>query len=753
MTDGRLRDAGGGGDEPRLTLWHAPAETRGAAGPRGAGSLQARGGSNGCADPAGTAAPIFSPPWQALDDAALLRHLCAPRGVQLDLVVDAQECSPARMAALMQGRFDFNGEVHALGAVPDWLHNPSRDIEWHILLHKFYYAAGLGRDFLATADTRLLWRWVELVDSWIDSVPVDFIAADVTGRRVQNWIYALRGFVFHDPARRLDPPVPAAFVRRMLESLHAQVEFLCANLTPKRNHRTLELYAIFLAGVAFPEMARSAHWRAFALAQTVQNMQADLLPDGVHCEASTDYHHLALRNWLHVRTLAVRNGVDVPPLMDTLLERAFAFSLHVHKPDGVVPSLSDGDARDWRALLAQGAELFDRDDMRWVASAGAQGRSPRGTLAVFAHVGYSIVRSHWGNGPADFDQAQYLVLDHGPLGEGNHGHFDCLSFELAAFGRSLVVDPGRYTYSEAGDTNWRVHFRGTPAHNTVSVDGRHQTDYLPRPIKDPSRHAQGSVRHKISGPAPDARLLEAATAPALVLLHARAAGAAYDVVHHRVVAFLGGALWVVSDALGPGARAGQAPQKHDFRLHFQLHPLAQGRCTLQQAGGLQLHSPGLTLLQPPMGGQQAALVDGWVSERYGFKQPAPGLQCTQHGTQARFCSVLVPWQQQAPSVRLQTGSLAHDASAHTLLFIDHDIGGLPRREVWFHAQGLDAAAPGRAWTWHEGAAGTVRFSGRWLHLRRAVDGRLLGATSHAGARLHVDGQRIPLEAARCETPA
>jgi hypothetical protein len=90
-------------------------------------------------------------------------------------------------------------------------------------------------------------------------------------------------------------------------------------------------------------------------------------------------------------------------------------------------------------------------------------------------------------------QAQHLVLDCGPLGEGNHGHFDALSFELAAHGRALVVDPGRYTYSEAGDVNWRVHFRGTAAHNTVCVDGRHQTRYAPKPIKEALAPRAGPV--------------------------------------------------------------------------------------------------------------------------------------------------------------------------------------------------------------------------------------------------------------------
>ena len=39
-----------------------------------------------------------------------------------------------------------------------------------------------------------------------------------------------------------------------------------------------------------------------------------------------------------------------------------------------------------------------------------------------------------------------------------------------------MVDPGRYSYAE-GDPNWRHWFRGTAAHNTVTVDGADQTPY------------------------------------------------------------------------------------------------------------------------------------------------------------------------------------------------------------------------------------------------------------------------------------
>ena len=52
-------------------------------------------------------------------------------------------------------------------------------------------------------------------------------------------------------------------------------------------------------------------------------------------------------------------------------------------------------------------------------------------------------------------QARFLLLDCGPLGAGGHGHYDLLSLEVSAGGRPLIVDPGRYTYSEAGEENWR----------------------------------------------------------------------------------------------------------------------------------------------------------------------------------------------------------------------------------------------------------------------------------------------------------
>ena len=659
---------------------------------------------------------IFQPFWAAMNDRQLLEHYRGVRGVHFDAVVDAEETRRERIDGIVDGDFQFNGETHCLGAQVDWLNNPSRDVEWHILLHKFYYAVGLAQQWQRSGDARYVQRWAELIDSWISVTPPGFIAADVTGRRVQNWIYSLQGLVL----QRAGAPVDAGFFRRLLTSLHGQVEFLCANLTPKRNHRTLELLAIFLAGVVFPEMQRAAHWRRFALAETLANVQADLLPDGVHCELSSDYHCLALRNWMQVRQLAARNGMTVPAEMDAALQRAFDFALHVHRPDGVAPSLSDGDARSYLPLLALGAEVYGREDLRFVATAGREGQAPARRVAHFAQSGYHVLRSGWERAP-HFADAQWLVFDCGPLGEGNHGHLDALSFELAAFGRPLLVDPGRYTYSEAGDVNWRVHFRGTAAHNTVGVDGLQQTRYAPMPIKEPSRHAQGSVRHKIGGPGPETTLIESASSPHLDLLHGRAVcrrpAQEYDAVHERCIVFVDQTYWIVSDRL-------RSSEEHRYALHFQLAAAAQGRTSLRPDAAPGLDSPGLSMALAPCAGLQVELADSWVSTLYGQKEPAPQLRCTLRGRHVGFDTVLLPSRGAAARVNVERTS-------GTALRIT--VEGRPGHDTWLHGHDPEAVS-----------VDGIDFRGRWLLLRHAPDGTLLHATTHAGAVLDQRCTAVPV---------
>ncbi len=661
----------------------------------------------------------FLAPFAELNAQALLEHFRRRTNVHFFPVPDADETRRDKIESILNNRFEFNGESFDMPDSIDWLTNPSRDVEWHILLHKFYYAVGLGLAFDETGDRIYLDKWVALTQSWIEQTPLDFIAVDVTGRRVQNWVYAYYYFV--DQAK-YDSCCPL-FHLQLLESIAAQVNFLCANLTPARNHRTLELYAIFLAGVVFPEMKDAKSWVEFSLPEIARNMQTDLLPDGVQCELSTDYHQLVLKNYLCVRRLAKLNAIAVPRNMDERLVKALEFSMYVHKPDGIVPSLSDGDARSFLDLLMQGHELYGREDMRYVATRGQFGQPPNQRSVHFADSGYSIVRSGWGTDEKAFSDEQYLIFDCGPLGAGNHGHLDCLNFELAAYGRSLIVDPGRYTYSEAGETNWRVRFRGTAYHNTVLVDRKNQTRYEPTAIKEASRHAHGSIRHKVKGAAPQHEMRSFISTSRFDFLHGVARSEEYDAVHERRLYFAFGEYWICCDTL-------KSPSKHRYDQLFHLGESAQDRVAIQrERGTLLVTAPNLIIAQEDrFDSMEFGIEPGYVSYRYGVKHAAPIVRFTQSSSNTDFQTVLYPYRDQAPSIRVRELRVAADdgVEGHGCAFsIAIGSGEFSTTDYCFYSNS-------GAGSWR---FGPYQFSGSFLLLRKDAYGEIVAAHANQGAHL------------------
>jgi uncharacterized heparinase superfamily protein len=469
------------------------------------------------------------------------------------------------------GRFTLNGETRELGTEPDWLGaDLPADEEWRFDWVKFYYGLDLASAYRATGDARFRDAWERLVGSWIAQVPPTADRSEVTARRILNWIYAGQGFGGTNGA--------------VADSIRAQARHVRANLTPERNHRTLELYALFIAALAVPGLDDLVE---FAISELDRNLAADFRPDGVHREASTHYHMIALRSFVGARENARRFGLRLPDGYDERLARAGDFAVHCTRPDGAIPALSDSDTGHYGELLAVAGEL------------------PRRLAASFPDGGYHVQRSGW-----DAD-ARYLIFDCGPLGDGGHGHYDLLSFEAFAGGRPLVVDPGRGSYSE-DPPNLRRWFRGTAAHNTVCVDGLDQTPYS---------------RGRPAGPVAEGRFLGRETRPGLDILIGEAVSPQYEAVHHRRVAFVDDEYWVIEDHL-----SGEREHRYDLRFHL---PPGDARLS-----GSVVTTAGAELVID--GADRIALEDGWVAPSYGVLQRAPVVSAVTHDREARFVTRVLP---------------------------------------------------------------------------------------------------------------
>lgn len=530
--------------------------------------------------------------------------------------------------ALLVNEFEFNNEIFCLGDELDWKANPSKDIEWLILLHKCYYFKALAGAYDFTRNEVYAQKWVGLIDSWIRQVPEGFIDTQVTGRRLQQWILSYQYFV----VKWRSPTISPLFLECYLRSVHSQTHYLCEHLTPEGNHRTLELYAIFLVAVTYPEFRSAAYFLEFSTQKLIENIKRDLLPDGVHRELSTDYHHTVLKNYLRFQELATLNLIELPAVCDELLKRAIEFSYYVHKPDGFIPAINDGDCNSYLSLLKKANKYYPDPHIEYVISKGMEGQGPVIRSKRFKDSGYCVLRSDWTVNP--YEEAFYLFFDCASIGFGSHGHYDALNFEMAAFGHSLIVDPGRYTYNECSNdgVNWRKLFKSTAAHNTVVVDGLDQTPY--RPGRPDDQEPVTTLKHFVSTTGFD-------------FLHGQVISHQYSVVHERMIFFKHSEYWIVTDVL-------KTAGSHSYDLYFHLSNRAQDRTSYVSTETCHVvTSPNLLLVQPKLSETQMAVEQGYVSPEYGVKYPAPVIKFSKQQTgTASFYTVLYPFKDSAPSLEV-----------------------------------------------------------------------------------------------------
>jgi hypothetical protein len=545
-------------------------------------------------------------------------------------VIEDRHRSRAVADDAVAGRFTSGGVTLELGLTPDWVTGGlTHDEEWRIEWNKFYFGLDLAEAYARTGDAVYVRAWETLVTSWIAQVPPDHDPSDVIGRRLQNWVYAWQAFA----GCRGGGPEPST-VDGLLDSITAQVAHLRRHLTPERNHRTLELYALLVTALALPSVDPTGELRDLAWAELHRNLLEDVWPDGVHRECSTHYHHMALRSFLGARENARRFGLAVPDGYDDRLRLACRVALHLHRPDRTVPALSDADEEDHTDLLLLADRLLGSAELRWAATAGTEGTPPVERNVSFPCAGYVIQRSGWGELETAFADERWLALDAGPLGDGGHGHYDALHVEAYAYGHPLVVDPGRYTYAE-GEPNWRRWFKGTAAHNTVTVDGLDQTPYR-----------RGKPKHDRVA---RAGLLWRRGIEDFDIVRAQVHSPSYDAVHTRDVVLVAGEYWLVSDHVA-------ATSAHDYSHRLHLAARAVDRTTVtSRVDDVVVRAPDVDIVYPA--GTRPRIDDGWVAPVYGIKHRAPVVVVERREvSNASFLAVLWPRRPHLAPPRLTVGS-------------------------------------------------------------------------------------------------
>ncbi len=435
------------------------------------------------------------------------------------------------------------------------------------------------------------------------------------------------------------PIIPASFQEDFLSALalHGrQIERYLSTYFSPNTHLLGEAVALFFIGTLYPQISAGGKWKKTGWRIAQQEALRQVRPDGVYFEQTLYYHVYALDFFLHARLLASRNSLEIPAEFDVVLRKMLAVVQALAQagpPDG----FGDDDggrvfnprrnrAENMTDPLVTGAALFHDQGMRasatlteeavWLFGQQAlswnrQDSNSSGVLKSqsFPDGGLYIAASS--------ELTQQMVIDAGPQGTGRcgHGHADALSVKLSFCDRPWLVDAGTFCYIGSGDE--RSTFRGTRAHNTLSVDGLDQA--VPR-----GPFAWSSL--------PKTRVDSWIAAPAVTLFEGSHSG--YErlpqpVRHRRFVFHIHDGFWLVRDlAEGSGSHF------LETSWHFapDLEVSAQRKAFVAASSPSRSANPGglshLMLVPVAESQWKSELLSEYVSPVYGAEVSAHVLRCS-----------------------------------------------------------------------------------------------------------------------------
>ena len=195
----------------------------------------------------------------------------------------------------------------------------------------------------------------------------------------------------------------------------------------------MEISALATIAANFPEFNNSEKWLNYCIETMIESMQDQTYPDGVQTELTSHYHNVSLRNFELFKDICDRADKSLPNYYNSTIESMYEFIAHAIRPDGNRILNNDGDRGSDRDMVIKGAEKFDRDDWKYIATNGVSGSRPQdGPSWFYPWAGQLISRSGY-----DTD-AHWSFFDVGPWGSG-HQHNDKMHLSISAYGRDLLV--------------------------------------------------------------------------------------------------------------------------------------------------------------------------------------------------------------------------------------------------------------------------------------------------------------------------
>ena len=368
---------------------------------------------------------------------------------------------------------------------------------WELNRHQFLLL--LGKAFFLSGDEKYSQKALDIMESWVDQNPplrgINWASSIEFSMRQLSWLWTLK---FLKNSKYLNERV----LKKIKTSMFLQTYFITKHLSfysSAGNHLISELACMIIVGICLGQTG----WVKKALSVLTEQIDNQIHSDGVGAEQSSSYQVHTMEFYTLALLAAKEIGITFPEKIIRGLHRGAIFLNSISNGNGDLISIGDNDSgeilklsqkyKNYKTLISLISFITDdynllQDDIYldeksfWLLGPkkyySLVKRAKNGSSKLrdsFPVGGYYILRKVLNN------KRIKIIFDCGPIGMkpmAGHGHADALSFILFVNDFPVFIDPGTYTYFK--NDFWRNYFRGTTAHNTLTINKKNQVIFRGR---------------------------------------------------------------------------------------------------------------------------------------------------------------------------------------------------------------------------------------------------------------------------------
>jgi hypothetical protein len=408
------------------------------------------------------------------------------------------------------------GKPFFVGNPPQWYENKVNYNEYVWQLNRMKHWEDLLQAYTITKQDKYAQKVIDELEDWIQHCPRPKLTKDLEEakkhylsvnmwrsleigiRMFSSWPLVLEHLI---GSKLMTPRVFEMYAVSVYEHCEAIYE-ICPMLLPKADHNfyVMQNLGLLCAATLFPEFNKADLWKKHAIKELERCAEVQITEDGGHLEGCPLYHNGAIYQFCLAVMLAKDSGMSFSEEYKERTEKGIDYSIYAFRPSG--EGVPWGDSKPNKEAITSAIygylafnkihwieslrDIMNQEDLErsynkliwkiedpekvWIKiKDGLDDKVYMPTYNWQHKLNQVAMRTEW--------TREALSIFFGcntPVVNG-HSHIDPMNFDFTAYGKPLIVDPGRYSYAEDED---RYAFKSAAYHNTLTINNKDPFEYL-----------------------------------------------------------------------------------------------------------------------------------------------------------------------------------------------------------------------------------------------------------------------------------